>query len=188
MVLVARKNISNLQQEVTLLDGNKVVLRPICSQDRQALQAFHTRLSADTRFFRYQYHKGELTEHDLKNFCDIDYENTMALVAERGVNGCKKIVGVGRYYRLDNPEVAEVAFVVEDNEQRKGIGTQLLQQLALLARENGIRHFVAEVLRTNGKMISIFRKSDPGLAHLNEDGSTCTIKLSVSEAIHNSSV
>jgi GNAT superfamily N-acetyltransferase len=188
MVLMSKMKIDKYLQEITLLDGSTVTLRPINSQDKQALQEFHARLSEDTRFFRYQYHKGELTEKDLSNFCDIDYDNTLALVAERENNGQKEIIGVGRYYRLDDPEIAEVAFVVQDSEQRKGIGTQLLKHLALQARENNIRYFVAEVLRANGKMISIFRKSDPGMEHVNEDGSTCTITVSVPEAIHNSSI
>jgi GNAT superfamily N-acetyltransferase len=188
MVLMLKRKTDNYRQEITLLDGSKAALRPICLRDKQALQAFHARLSEDTRFFRYQYHKGELTEDDLTNFCDIDYDNTLALVAERELNGQKEIIGVGRYYRLDNPRVAEVAFVVQDSEQRKGIGTQLLKHVALQARENGICYFVAEVLRANGKMISIFRKSDPGMEHVNEDGSTCTITVSVAEAVHNSSI
>jgi GNAT superfamily N-acetyltransferase len=188
MVLESKRKIDDYRQEITLLNGDSIELRPICSQDKVALQSFHARLSEDTRFFRYQYHKGELTEKDLNNFCDIDYDNTLALVAEKGLNGRKEIVGVGRFYRLDNPEVAEVAFVVQDSEQRKGIGTQLLKHLALLARENNIAYFVAEVLRANGKMISIFRKSDPGMETVNEDGSSCTISFSVSEAIHNGSM
>lgn len=171
------------RQEVNLLDGSKTILRPICSADRNALLDFHSRLGVDTRFLRYQYLKGELTEEDLKTFCDVDYHNTLALVAELERGRQEEIVGVGRYCRLPEEHSAEVAFVVQDSEQRKGIGTQLLKHLAIIAQQNNIHYFVAEVLRINGKMLSIFRKSDPGMKYIISDSSSCTIIISVTEAI-----
>ena len=143
-------------------------------------------MSQDTRFFRFQYLKGDLTDQDLKNFCDVDYENNLALVAETGTNESREIIGVGRYCRLSDPQTAEVAFVVQDSEQRKGVGTQLLKHLALIAYSKGIRFFVAEVLRNNGKMLSVFRKSDPCMEHVEDDCSTCTVTLSVAEVISHS--
>lgn len=175
--------ISSYHQEITLLDNSRIILRPICSEDKNALVAFHSRLSEDSRFLRYQYLKGELTEGDLKNFCEIDYDNTLALVAEKAQSDCQEIIGVGRYYRLPNPYYAEVAFVVQDSEQKKSIGTQLLKHLAILASKKDIRFFVAEILKINGKMISILRKSDSNMEYVNGDScSTCTITISVAEA------
>jgi RimJ/RimL family protein N-acetyltransferase len=168
-------------EDIILLDGSSATIRPIRPEDRNALADFHNRLSEDTRFLRYQYSKGQLTEEDLKNFCDLDNYNTLGLVAERGSNAPKEIIGVGRYCRLPDDHTAEVAFVIQDSEQRKGIGTQLLKHLSILAWQRGISTFVAEVLRGNGKMLSIFRKSDPQMDQLN-DGSTCSVKLSVRES------
>jgi GNAT superfamily N-acetyltransferase len=141
------------------------------------LTAFHSRLSPDSRFLRYQYLKGDLTEEDLKNFYDIDYDQNLALVAETGTGVMRDIIGVGRYCRLADPQIAEVAFVVQDSEQGKGVGTQLLNHLAGIAYRKGVRYFIAEVFRTNGKMLSVFRKSDPGMEHKAEDNSTCTVTL-----------
>jgi GNAT superfamily N-acetyltransferase len=183
MALMLRQEICEYRQEVSLIDGTKVTLRPIRSSDKTALQEFHSRLSPDTRFLRYQYVKGDLTESDLKNFCDVDYSNTLALVAEIDVGGQPQIVGVGRYYRLADPQVAEVAFVVQDNEQRKGIGTHLLRHLAILAWYNDIRYFVGEVLRANGTMLSVFRKSDPYMENVVDDPRTCSVTVSVAEAM-----
>lgn len=183
MVDASDQSLCSFRQEITLLDGQRVDLRPICFGDKDALRAFHSRLSENTRFLRYQYLKGELTENDLQNFCDVDNVNTLALVAETARDGHKEIIGVGRYYRLANPHNAEVAFVVQDSEQRKGIGTQLLKYLAILAWQRDIQYFVAELLRINGKMISIFTKSDPKLTHIVDNHTTCTITLSVEEAI-----
>jgi acetyltransferase len=184
--MVSDDELSQFRQEITLLDGRQVIIRPIGPEDKKALSAFHTHLSEETRLLRYQYLKGDLTEDDLKNFCEIDYNNSLALVAEAGVNGARELIGVGRYYRLPYPDTAEVAFVVRDCDQKKGVGTQLLKQLALLAREKEIRYFVAEVLRRNGKMLSIFRKSDPGMTQVADDAGSCTVRLSVAEAIDRS--
>jgi GNAT superfamily N-acetyltransferase len=186
MILRARRKTEFYRQEIILDCGDKIVLRPICQQDREAVRSFFGRLSEDTRFLRYQYHKNEMTDVELNDFCDIDYGNTLALVAEKEIYGQKYIIGVGGYYRLNNDHTAEVAFVVQDDEQRKGIGTQLLKHLAFHARDIEIEHFVGEVLRENGKMLSIFRKADPGMENKIADGSSCTVSLSVSEVIHNS--
>lgn len=186
MILRTRRKTDGYRQEIILDCGDKIVLRPIGPQDKEALRSFFGRLSEDTRFLRYQYHKNEMTDNELNDFCELDYDNNMALVAEKGTYGQKCIIGVGGYYRLNNDHTAEVAFVVQDDEQRKGIGTQLLKHLAFHARNNEIDHFVGEVLRENGKMLSIFRKADPGMENKIADGSSCTVSLSVSEVIHNS--
>lgn len=178
---MVKQNIADYEHEIELLDGKKVTLRPICSADKNALIAFHGRLSETTRFLRYQYLKNELTEADLKNFCDIDYDNDLALVAEEGQNN---IIGIGQYYRLKDPQTAEVAFVVQDSEQGKGIGTQLVKHLSILAWFKNIRYFTAEVMRTNWKMLSIFRKSDPEMENFSEGGSTCTVTFRVAEAMY----
>jgi GNAT superfamily N-acetyltransferase len=181
---MVKQSITDYEHEIKLLDGKKVTLRPICSADRGALVAFHDRLSDATRFLRYQYLKNELTEADLKNFCDVDRDNALALVAEEDINGCRSIIGIGQYYRLKDPKTAEVAFVVQDNEQGKGIGTQLVKHLAILAWGKNIRYFTAEVMRTNWKMLSIFRKSDPEMENVAESGSTCTVTFRVAEAMY----
>jgi len=165
-------------------DGRKVTIRPITCGDKNKLQVFHTRLSEGTLYQRYQYSKGDLTESDLQAFCSVDYDNTLGLVAETETNGRKQIIGVGRYARLPNPQIAEMAFVVQDSEQRKGIGTQLLRHLAILAWERGVRYFVGELLRENGRMINILRKSDPGMRQ-SAEGSTCTITIKVEDAKEN---
>jgi GNAT superfamily N-acetyltransferase len=178
------QSILNYNYQMITSDGQKVLIRPIAIEDKNKLQEFHTRLSEETLYLRYQYSKGALSESDLEAFCNVDYNNTLGLVAEIEKNGQKPIIGVGRYARLNDPQIAEMAFVVQDSEQRKGIGTQLLKHLAILAWERGIRYFVGELLRENGRMINILRKSDPALAQSNE-GSACTITIKVEDARNN---
>jgi GNAT superfamily N-acetyltransferase len=182
-MLMLTQDIISYRREIELLDGSTVTLRPICAGDKDELRLFHSRLSEDTRFLRYQYYKAELTEAELENCCNIDYHDTVALVAEDGNYGRSSIIGIGQYYRLSDPQSAEVAFVVQDNEQGKGIGTQLVKHLALLAWREDIRYFVAEVLRVNGKMLSIFCKSDPEMKQIVEGGSSCIVTFRVAEAM-----
>jgi len=178
------KHVPDYIQNMNTLDGKEVTIRPITCDDKHKLQEFHARLSLDTRYLRYQYSKGDLTESDLHTFCNVDYYNTLGLVAETEIHGQKHMIGVGRYARLNDPQMAEMAFVVQDSEQRKGIGTQLLRHLSILAWERGIRYFVGEVLRENGLMINILRKSDPGM-HQVAEGSSCTITINVEDAKEN---
>lgn len=184
MTPVLKQELKDYRQEVDLLDDRKIVIRTITSDDKETLRVFHTRLGDETRFLRFLYSKGELSEDDLKNFCDVDYYNNLALVAERTQNEQKEIIGVGRFYRLPSSiHTAEVAFVVQDSEQRKGIGTHLLKHLATLAWELDIYFFLGELLRENGRMLSIFRKSDPEMHQVIDDQSTCVVKLSVAEVM-----
>jgi RimJ/RimL family protein N-acetyltransferase len=174
-------HLSGYPQKAVLRDGKEIIIRPICTEDKDALLKFHSRLSDETKFLRYHYSKGELTQSDLDNFCNIDYSNSMALVAEIIINGQKNIIGIGRYNRLPYNHTAEVAFVLQDSEQNKGIGTILLEHLSKLALQNSIQYFVGEVFKTNARMLSIFRKSDPGLDLKPDDHSTCSVKLSISK-------
>ena len=167
LISIAEKNVHlkpnppDYRRDIVLSDGTRFVTRPITCDDKEALLQFHSRLSPETRFLRYHYSKGELTESDLHNFCDLDYENTMGLVVETTGDKNADIIAVGRYYRVPPDHTAEIAMVVQDSLQGKGIGTQLIRHLAILARRHDIHHFVGEVLRNNGKMISVFNRSDP---------------------------
>jgi hypothetical protein len=165
------------RQKVRLLDGSMAVIRTICPADSDEFLAFFSRLSEKTIFLRYQYAKNMLSQTELNDFCTFVYPEKLVLIAEIGV-GKKRIVGVGNYYRLRDPVLAEAAFVVEDGEQNKGIGTHLLRHLSLLALQNDIRYFIADVPRINARMLSIFKKADPMLT-LENDGSSCNITVAL---------
>jgi GNAT superfamily N-acetyltransferase len=183
MVLTAYRALPDYRKTVELLDGRQIIIRPICPDDRLLLMVFFDRLTDETRFFRYHYSKCQLTESELKEYCELDYRDNLALVAEIERQGKKEIIGVGSYCRLPDFHTAEVAFVVQDDEQRKGIGTQLLKHLSILAWQRDIHYFSGEVLRNNARMLSIFKKSDPGMKQVIDSGSTCVITLSVAETM-----
>jgi GNAT superfamily N-acetyltransferase len=93
---------------------------------------------------------------------NVDFVNHVALVAVMNVKRRELLVGGGRYIVMQ-PGVAEVAFSIDDPHQGRGIGTLLMQHLALIAREAGLRELVAEVLLSNTPMLSLFKKSALGM-------------------------
>ncbi|MGW4944289.1 bifunctional acetate--CoA ligase family protein/GNAT family N-acetyltransferase [Actinoplanes sp. NPDC004185] len=159
------------EADVLLSDGSAVHLRPIRPEDAPAIVEFHSRMSDRTRYLRYFSPYPRIPERDLARFVNVDHHDREAFVIVSG----PRIMAVGRYERLgpESPE-AEVAFVVEDAHQGRGIGSVLLEHLADAARENGITGFVAEVLPQNGGMLRVFsdfgyqvqRKYADGVVHL----------------------
>jgi acetyl coenzyme A synthetase (ADP forming)-like protein len=144
--------------DAVLADGGTVHIRPIRSDDGGALVDFHSRLSLQTTYLRFFTPHPVLSADEVERFTHVDYDRRVALVAELD----SRIIGVGRYDRLDDSNAAEVAFVVADEHQGRGIGTVLLEHLAAAARERGINRFVAETLPHNQRMLRVF--NDAGFA------------------------
>ncbi len=133
-------------------DGGAFHLRPIRPDDGDRLRRLHARLSDRTRYLRFFGAYPAIPDRDLHRLTHVDHVDRVALVAELG----GEIIAVGRYERVGTGDEAEVAFVVEDAHQGRGIGTVLLEHLAAAARERGIRRFVADVLAENSRMIRVF--------------------------------
>jgi acyl-CoA synthetase (NDP forming)/RimJ/RimL family protein N-acetyltransferase len=140
------------EADVVAADGGTVHLRPIRPSDAEALVAFHAGLSQRTRYLRYFSAYPRIPERDLHRFTHVDHHDRVALVAELG----GEIIAVGRYERHAGTDQAEVAFVVADRHQGRGIGSVLLEHLAAAAREIGVRRFEAVVLAENVGMIRVF--------------------------------
>jgi acetyl coenzyme A synthetase (ADP forming)-like protein len=141
---------------VVLRDGGLARIRPIRSEDADSYAAWFGRMGRDTLYHRFFQPKKGVSQEEVRYFTTVDYEDRMAFVAEIG----DKIVGVGRYDRLiDDPSIAEAAFAIEDAQQGRGIGTQLLTHLTNYARNNGVTAFRAFVLPDNYPMMRVFRAS-----------------------------
>ena len=139
--------------DAVLSDGRTIHVRPIHPDDSARLVAFHERLSPETIHMRFFSPHPRLSEREVEHFTHVDGRDRAALVATRGDD----IVAVVRYDRYPNTDDAEVAFVVDDAHQGRGIATLLLENLASIARRNGIARFVAETLAENRRMIGVFR-------------------------------
>jgi acetyltransferase len=161
---------SQYETKVLLKDGSSMLLRPIRQDDAERWLAFIGRLSPHTKYLRFEHMPKEMGLDDAIRFCTVDYDNTFALVAEVLREPNNRIVGLGRYYRLPKKHLAEVDFAVEDAYQDKGIGTSLVQRLAMAARENGITSFEADVLAENEQMMDVFRDYGPHISSELEAG------------------
>lgn len=154
------------EADLLLSDGGTVHLRPIIPSDADDLVAFHGRLSERTRYFRYFGAYPRIPQRDLERFSVVDHHDRVAFVALLGDD----ILAVGRYERLDHGSSAEVAFVVDDAHQGRGIGSILLEHLAAAASESGLRRFVAEVLAENAGMVRVFRDAGYQVSREIEEG------------------
>ncbi|WP_433799078.1 GNAT family N-acetyltransferase [Actinomycetospora sp. CA-084318] len=163
------------EADVVAADGATAHLRPITPDDADAVVAFHARLSERTRYFRYFSPYPSIPARDLKRFVEVDHHDSVALVLWLG----GEIIAVGRYVRLgaDDPS-AEVAFVVRDDHQGRGLGSILLEHLAAAAAEVGISRFVAEVLSENRAMVHTFRQAGYDVTR-SLDGSTLHLEFDV---------
>ncbi|MFP5282659.1 MAG: GNAT family N-acetyltransferase, partial [Actinomycetes bacterium] len=139
------------EADVLLSDGSMARLRPIRPDDAQRLVDFYDRVSPESKFLRFFAPYPRLSEKDVARFTQVDYVDRVALI----VSLADQIIAVGRYDRAEDEE-AEVAFLVEDAHQGRGIAQLLLEHLAEAARERGIKKFVAEVLPQNRRMASVF--------------------------------
>ena len=153
-----------------IIDGGlELLLRPLRPDDKRRIAQAFERLSPETRYRRFFAPLPRLSEQDLRYLTEVDHHDHEALAAVNPENGA--IVGVARYVRSDDPTEAEVAVVVGDPWQGRGVATALLQRLVARAREEGIDHFVALVMSDNTDALELFRHLAPGSSHTRRSAS-----------------
>jgi acetyl coenzyme A synthetase (ADP forming)-like protein len=140
------------ESDVVLSDGGTVRLRPVRAADDAQLLSLYQRLSDESIYLRFFSPVPRPTAAQLERLTNVDYDHTFALVAQLG----DELVAIARYDRVSDDE-AEVAFTVEDDQQGRGLGTLMLEHLAVVARANGIRTFVADTLPNNARMLNVFK-------------------------------
>lgn len=153
-------------ERATLADGTVVELRPMHADDEERLLRFHSTLSVETTYLRFFSPHPTLRPEEVHRFTHVDHTSREAFVAT--VDG--EIVGVGRFDRLRDPSQAEVAFVVGDAWQGRGIGRMLFERLASRAPELGVTTFVAETMWSNRPMIGLFHHVGRPVTTRAEDG------------------
>lgn len=143
------------EADVVLSDGGTAHLRPIRPDDADLLRSFYSRLSEQSIYFRFFGPRPQLSDREIEWFTGVDYNDRVALIATIGT----EMVAVVRYDRLTPEDQAEVAFLVEDAHQGRGVAAVLMEHLRAAARERGIRMFVADVLPANHRMTGLFRQA-----------------------------
>jgi acyl-CoA synthetase (NDP forming)/GNAT superfamily N-acetyltransferase len=153
------------EADVLLRDGRTAHIRPIQSDDEQLMVEFYDRVSDESKYYRFFSPMPKLSERDVRRFTHVDHRDRVALVML--LQG--RMIAVGRF-DVVKPQEAEVAFLVEDQHQGRGIGQLLLEHLAQAGRERGVERFIAEVLPDNTRMIQTFRDAGYRVASGYADG------------------
>ena len=150
---------SYLTTSLQLKTGELLTLRAIRPEDADALQTFVRKLSPEARYFRFISSMAELPLPMLARFTQIDYYREMAIVAIAHADGpAQRLVGVARYMLLPDAESCEYGLAVADDYQRRGLGTALMNRLADIAREQGLKSMVGMVLNHNSGMLRLMAR------------------------------
>jgi acetyltransferase len=158
----------------TMKDGGHVTMRPIRPEDEPLMVRFHETLSERSVYLRY-FHLMNLeqrTTHErLTRICFIDYDREMALVAVRrnAETGESEILGVGRLMKIHGTGEAEIAVLISDNWQGRGLGKELLSRLLVVAADDKLAHVVADILPDNRGVMRILDKLGFTLKHSLDD-------------------
>ncbi len=148
-----------LVSTITVEDDVVLTVRPIRPTDEEMMSDMFYDLSDQTIISRFFSMLKSMPHKRLQEFCCINYEDDMSLVVIHGKPPKQKMVGVGSYHLNPATGRAEVAFLVADDWQGKGIGTSLMQMLVRVAKSKKIKGFTADVMRDNVAMIALMHKA-----------------------------
>lgn len=141
-----------------LKDGRKVIFRPLKpKEDLDMLYQFYSTLSKEKNYFRFLSYR-KVTRWIVEEWANVNYDQNMVLVAVVDEGGESKIVADSRYYVDKSTGAAEVAIVVHNDWQHKGIGTSLLLHTIKVAKEMGVKKLFAYVSSENTKIARIGMK------------------------------
>ncbi|MFD0076465.1 GNAT family N-acetyltransferase [Streptomyces sp. NPDC127166] len=163
------------EADVVLRDGGTARIRPITADDADRLVSFYEQVSDESKYYRFFAPYPRLSAKDVHRFTHHDFVDRVGLAATVG----GEFIATVRYDRINAQglpasapaDEAEVAFLVQDAHQGRGVASALLEHIAAVARERDIRRFAAEVLPANTKMIKVFTDAGYTQKRSFEDGS-----------------
>jgi acyl-CoA hydrolase/RimJ/RimL family protein N-acetyltransferase len=146
----------SLETVRTTKKGLDIILRPVKISDEHLLKDFFYSLSTDGMYHRFISTRTDMPHARLQQYVAIDYEKELVILAMKKEADRETIIGMGQYFIDELTHTAEVAFVVQDAYQGKGVGSELLSYLTYLAKKRGLHGFTAAVLMDNKKMLKLF--------------------------------
>ena len=156
--LILRPYPESLIKTATLKDGSEIILRPIKPEDEPLWLELLASCSKESIYHRFRY-DFYFDSHDIASqYCFIDYDREIAIVAEVEEEGKKKLIGVGRLIADPDVEVMEYAILITDAWQKKELGFTLTNYCMEIAKMRGVKTLAAETTKDNKPMISVFRK------------------------------
>ncbi|MHC4619083.1 MAG: GNAT family N-acetyltransferase [Planctomycetota bacterium] len=148
-----------LERYDTLNDGTQIFFRPVKPTDEPALSEMLYSLSEESVQKRYMTRTKAFPHKDVQELTNIDYQNDLAIVGVVPRVSGEEIVAIGQFFLDPKTQAAEVAFLVQDEWQKKGMGTFLLEYITQIAKQCGVKRFYAKVLPNNKPMLAIFHNS-----------------------------
>ena len=142
-----------------LRDGTEILFRPVKPTDEPTLSEMLYSLSPKSIKTRFMMHKKAFPHREVQQFTNVDYRYNFAVVGIVPCASYEQIVGIAQYFQDPRSKCAEVALLIQDEWQLKGMGTLLLAYITQIARQRGVKNFYAKVLPDNEPMLSIFRNS-----------------------------
>ncbi len=142
----------------TFKDGLELKIRPIRASDEDMMRRLFYKFSDESKYYRYFTHVKVMPHKNMQKYLSVDYENIMAIVAVLQHGNLERIVAEARYAAYPDGEVYEMAFLVDEEFQGKGLATFLANFLIKIAKERGIKKLCASVLSQNRKMLAVFEK------------------------------
>jgi acyl-CoA hydrolase/GNAT superfamily N-acetyltransferase len=149
----------HLETYRTTRAGLEVLLRPVRISDEPLVKDFFYALSDQSTYQRFISSRKDMPHERLQEFVVIDYTAETVILAVVPADERDIVVGIGQYGIDPQTHTAEVALVVRDDYQKRGLGTELLSYLTLLARKEGLLGFTAEVLMENRAMMRLFERA-----------------------------
>ena len=178
--LILRPYPESLITTSVLKDGTEVVLRPIKPEDEPLWFELLRSCSRESIYSRFRYDFYFDSHQVASQFCFIDYDREIAIVAEIEEEGHKKLIGVGRLIADPDVEIMEYAVLITDIWQQKELGHILTEYCLKIAKNRGIKRLVAETTKDNKPMIAVFRKLNFKI-RFNEDTTVTVDKDLISE-------
>lgn len=169
--------IEGYKSSFTLANGKTVEFRPLLPSDEFAYRNFFYSLQEKTIYLRFFYKMRNFTHAVVqKQWASLDYRHNISIIGLLQKGGHKEIIAIGSYAKEDDQQ-AEVAFVVREDCQGKGIASYLLGVLESIARQNGFVRFTASVLRENTSMLNVFKKRYPKSTLTNSSGGEISVVM-----------
>ena len=178
VVSVSTVSSQSLVRDVLLRDGSTLRLATPTPEDFGDIKAFYDGLSSESRYFRFHgYGRADIVARAEAQAAGVD---RLALIGRHDGG----VVATASYDGLREKRVAEVAFAVADEFQGRGIATRMLEQLATIAAEHGIRRFDAEVMTADGRMLGVFEHAGFVVRRKGSRGDvTLSLDITPSEAV-----
>jgi RimJ/RimL family protein N-acetyltransferase len=143
----------------SLKDGLEIKIRPIKPSDEDMMRRLFYNFSDESKYFRYFASKPVMPHKEMQKYVSVDYQDILSVVAivEKGRN--ERIIAEARYAYDKRSDAYEIAFIVDEQFQGKGVASFMLNYLVKIARDRGIACFIAYVLPRNEAMLKVFEKA-----------------------------